>query len=71
MKVIGCLVLILALAIIALLYHMATQVLWHDIFAEEYERRYEAEVERRWRSSRIRIHQTVRIVDEMNKEDFV
>ena len=64
-KIIGFVFLIAALAVIALLYHLMTQTLWHDIIEEEYEERYRRDFERRWQNQDVRIHAQLVITDEM------
>ena len=64
--IIGCIVLGCSFGIILLLYHAQSQDMWRDITHDEYEERYDKEIEARWHSQRVKIHQQLRIVDEMH-----
>lgn len=68
-KIVGALILLAGLAVIALLYHIATQTMWHDIMQEEYEERYDREIERRWQNQDVRIHAQLIITDEMGVKE--
>lgn len=64
--VLGLALLIAAIGLMAILYHLATQQMWHDIMREEFQRREDREIERRWRNQDIRVHVQMVIVDEMD-----
>lgn len=66
MIVLGTAVLLAFIGVLILLYHAQSQDMWRDITRDEYEDRYDKEIEARWHSQRVRIHQQLRIVDEMN-----
>ena len=68
-KIFGALLLLAALTTIVLLYHIMTQTIWHDIMSEEYEERYEREIERRWKNQDVRIHAQLVITDEMGVKE--
>lgn len=71
-KIIGFIVLLAAIAVLALFYHIATQTMWHDIMRDEYEKRYDREIERRWRDSQsIKLRMQFVIVDETKKKEDV
>jgi hypothetical protein len=69
-KILGFIVLLAAIAVIALFYHIATQTMWHDIMRDEYEGRYDAEIERRWKDTQtIRMKMQLVIIDETHKKE--
>ena len=68
-KVIGALMLLAGLVAVVVMYHIMTQTIWHDIIQEEFEERYDQEIEDRWRSQQIRIHAQMVIKDEMGAKE--
>ena len=69
MKILAILFLIAGVYAIGLMYHIMTQTIWHDIVQEEFEERYDLEIENRWRSQQIRIHAQMVIKDEMGVKE--
>lgn len=69
MKILEILFLIAGIYAIGLMYHIMSQTIWHDIAQEEFEERYERDIEDRWRSQQIRIHAQMVIKDEMGVKE--
>lgn len=68
-KIIGFIVCCSAIGVMALLYHMLSQDTWKSITHDESEKKIDQEIERRWKSQQVRVHYSVRIIDEMDKKE--
>ena len=65
MFIIGTFFTIVSLVALTALYHAFMQEHYDDITHQEYEERYDRDLEYRWRNQDIRIRQQFVIVDEM------
>lgn len=67
MLILGAIFITVAIGVMAAVYHRFMQEHYDDIARQEYEERYDRDIEYRWRNQDIRIRQQLVIVDEMNK----
>lgn len=65
MKIMGTVLILLALAAIIAMYHKMMQEMYDEAAKQEMERRFDRECDFRWRNQEIKIHSRIEIVDEM------
>ena len=65
MLIIGILFLAFAIGILIAVYHRFMQEQYEENIRQEYEERYDRDIELRWMNQNVRIHSRFVIVDEM------
>ena len=67
MLILGTILMMIFIGVLIAVYHSFMQEHYDDITHQEYEERYDREIEYHWRNQDIKIRQQFVIVDEMNR----